>query len=197
MIRVGRAAGRVVAVSVAFVALMIAMACACSFVVDTHALSGTTSDSGDASVDAVDDVADAPLDPGDALGEVDAGEPNLGISCGPIYCQPEAQACCRGRCSAFTRCIGPDSGTFACPPQTGENCGWNVFRCDDTADCNLGGGSANVCCGIARDSTCLRLGDCRLQAHVIYCDPLGASPCPEGAACVVPDGGKRATCSGL
>ncbi len=137
----------------------------------------------------------APPEVDAAIDVIDAGAPNLGVSCGFAYCSPQAQSCCLGRCSSSTRCIArDDAGAFVCPSEVGENCGWYQLHCDDRADCV----SDEVCCAVEGQTRCLRLLDCQNQVppHAVLCDPGAAAPCPSGAACAVRDAGRPA-CVGL
>ncbi len=175
--------------------------CGCELIVGSgeHALSTDAGNDAlveDASVSV--DAGRPPLGPQESGVSDDGGPPNPGVNCGLDYCTPGAQACCVGACTAVTQCaVRDDAGAFDCRPRSGENCGWGVFQCDDAADCAqvAGGGTGTVCCGVANHSRCIRLVDCQTQPHVIYCDPLAAMPCPQGASCVTVDGG-RPRCDG-
>ncbi len=139
-------------------------------------------------------------------GPNDAAAPNDGgpdaateasVYCAGNNCRLASSMCCIDICKP---------GVGACHPVAQACTGCEVeLACDDALDC-VGAGPTGVCC-VALDGTgkptrgaCQTLKDCLESPHLVLCDPVQATPCPDGARCAAIDGGAFGTgriCNGV
>jgi hypothetical protein len=144
---------------------------------------GSTTDAAGApdAADAADAVSSTDAPPEGAL---DAPAVDPGVACGLAYCDPTGTfpVCCHTLVPACFLAGAPCVGGF-------------TLQCDDQADCAAQGNPSQICCATISNGvntvdyvTCEDPANCPNPAPgkhaALLCDPLAATPCPSGQACV-------------